>query len=457
MVIRPFKDELLSLKEVKNRVNTILSSGNENLSENHFIRIEIDIEKTDPLEWLRNQKDNSKFYFRERNHNGTETAGFGALVSIQEENGVDRKKLIFLIEKMLKKFPENLKFYGGLSFFNRIREENWKDFGTVRFFIPKTEIILDGDKCTLALNVRRDNFNREYLSKEIKRINPFKESVSKIVLNIEKISEKPDFDEWERNVNYYLNEINGSSLKKIVASRCVKISFSDNVDPYLIIKKLKVDSKGCSLFLFVFDGETFFLGSTPEMLYIREGSKLKSEAVAGTRPSFPDSKLSGIFEKELLSSDKEQREHNLVVNSITGNLEKLCKFVSISKKKSLKLSTLQHIYTKIDCILKENISDKDIIFSLMPTPAVSGEPLELAMEILEETEGYDRGWYTGAVGFLGKNISSLYVSIRSVLAKKNNLVLYSGAGIVSGSDAMSEWNETKLKLKKFMRIIRNEK
>ncbi len=456
MTIKPFNNELLSFQEIKKRSDYILEILEESLLLNNFVRLEIDIKKTDLLSWVGSNSAPSGFYFRERSNNEIEIAGSGELISIKEDSSVDKDELFLSIERQLEELPKTVRFYGGVSFFNQIKEENWEPFGNIHFFVPKIELIHSRNKYTFAINILSDNFVRSDIESEFDLIIHSQDILNNSRKEIKNISGNPDYEGWVKNINLYLDKIDEGIISKIVASRCMKISFAEKMNPWGILKSLREHSEKCTVFLFNFDKEFFFLGATPEMLFERSGKNLKTEAVAGTRPADPDRSISEKFAKELLNSDKENREHNNVVSFIKKKLDPLCNSIAVSEKKSLKLSTLQHIYTKIECVLKNGIGDRDILFSLMPTPAVSGNPMEIAMKILKDTESYDRGWYSGAVGFVSKDKTSLWVSIRSGLIKGKDINLYSGAGIVSGSDPEKEWQESELKLKKFKEVITYE-
>jgi len=76
---------------------------------------------------------------------------------------------------------------------------------------------------------------------------------------------------------------------------------------------------------------------------------------------------------------------------------------------------------------------------------VGGAPRARALEFLREHEGLDRGWYAGAVGWLGAGRADLRVALRCVLVRNELAQIFVGAGIVAGSDPSSEWTETVVK------------
>src|SRR5438105_3059657 len=87
----------------------------------------------------------------------------------------------------------------------------------------------------------------------------------------------------------------------------------------------------------------------------------------------------------------------------------------------------------------------DATSALHPTPAVGGVPKDAALRFIREHEGIDRGLYAGLVGWVGEGRAELAVALRSALVRGRRARLFVGAGIVEGSSAETEWEETELK------------
>ena len=85
---------------------------------------------------------------------------------------------------------------------------------------------------------------------------------------------------------------------------------------------------------------------------------------------------------------------------------------------------------------------------LHPTPAVGGAPREVALDLIDEHEGFDRGWYAGPIGWLGADgDGELMVALRCGLVAGRDATLFAGCGIVADSDPGREWDESRLKLR----------
>jgi menaquinone-specific isochorismate synthase len=73
---------------------------------------------------------------------------------------------------------------------------------------------------------------------------------------------------------------------------------------------------------------------------------------------------------------------------------------------------------------------------------------------LRVAEPFDRGWYTGAAVIVEPDLTGeLWVLLRCARVCANRAELYAGGGIVAGSDAVSEWDETEAKLKAMLTAL----
>ena len=120
----------------------------------------------------------------------------------------------------------------------------------------------------------------------------------------------------------------------------------------------------------------------------------------------------------------------------------------------LALARIQHLETKIVAKVPLGLSLLAIVESLHPTPAVCGMPREVALAVLTENEVFDRGWYAGPVGWLDSNGRGIFVpALRSAVLRNGSWRLFAGAGIVAGSDPVSEWEETEIKFQPVLQAM----
>ena len=89
-----------------------------------------------------------------------------------------------------------------------------------------------------------------------------------------------------------------------------------------------------------------------------------------------------------------------------------------------------------------------LVAALHPTGAVCGTPTEVAMELIRELEGMDRGRYAGAVGWVDARGNGEWgIALRCAEVDGPRARLFAGGGIVSGSDPTADLAETQAKFR----------
>ena len=249
-----------------------------------------------------------------------------------------------------------------------------------------------------------------------------------------------------------------SALTKVVLARKTVVNLQKKIDPLALLEGVaEKDPRAYQVALQLASGTTF-IASTPERLYARTGTAVSSEAIAGTRARGPGGDVERDFwlALDLLRSKKDHLEFTAVRDWVATALKTVCDDVTIEVAKSvLKQGGVQHLYGLIAGTLSdEHVSDAALLAALHPTPAVCGRPPTEAMELLNTTELFDRGLYSGPFGWLSGNAAEFVVAIRSALVHDRTVELYAGVGIVPGSDTISEWAELNLKISQYERHLR---
>jgi para-aminobenzoate synthetase component 1 len=182
---------------------------------------------------------------------------------------------------------------------------------------------------------------------------------------------------------------------------------------------------------------------SPETFVRIEGRTISSYPMKGTiDASVPNA------EKIILNDPKEKAEHATIVDLIRNDLSLVAENVEVKRYRYIdKLKTNKHdllqVSSEISGRLSENYLERlgDILFSLLPAGSISGAPKPKTLEIIENAEGYERGFYTGICGwFDGENLDSA-VMIRFIEQKGDKLFFKSGGGITAQSDLQKEYEE----------------
>ena len=186
-----------------------------------------------------------------------------------------------------------------------------------------------------------------------------------------------------------------------------------------------------------------FVVLSPESFVRIQGHTISSFPMKGTI----DASIENAAEM-ILNDPKEKAEHATIVDLIRNDLSLVAENVDVKRYRYIeKLTTnrqdLLQVSSEISGQLPENFYSRlgDILFSLLPAGSITGAPKPKTMEIIEQAEGYERGFYTGICGwFDGENLDSA-VMIRFVEQKGEQLIFKSGGGITSQSDLKKEYEE----------------
>jgi menaquinone-specific isochorismate synthase len=426
--------------------------------EKKIVRLKIEIPDQPLLPWLECQDFGLKTYWSDRNDT-FESAGVGAADYVDDGNGYSYFKVFERLRKYLDRSDPDVRYYGGFTFApDQVSDNNWRRFGQHYFILPRFELCRSEDKMFFVCNLRADidRCKDTAIVAQLEKIRFKNDTVSNNIPAI--ISEKdfPEKRQWKTIVQSALDAFKARQYEKIVLARKTALVFSDNLNHFIILQKLKETASNTYKFCFQPENNIAFIGASPELLYYRNGRKLQSEAIAGTRSRGRSRQEDQRFGEELLQSEKDLREHRYVIESIRNAFRTLvpsalnCNDMSVSL---LKLAHIQHLIAQFNLEVKENISDAQLIDALHPTAAVGGYPKHKAVEEIGHLEGFDRGWYAAPVGWVKPDASQFVVAIRSGLVKDNTLSLYSGAGIVKGSVPDNEWEEMNNKIDNFLSVL----
>jgi isochorismate synthase len=255
---------------------------------------------------------------------------------------------------------------------------------------------------------------------------------------------------WRARVEAALEAIEAGALEKVVLARAEVREAPAGWDVAATLGQLAT-LEGTARFAVAPGGDArgWFVGASPELLARVRGGRLETVALAGTCPrgaTPPDDDALGAA---LRASDKDLREHALVVEALRADLAQVAPALEVAAAPSLRrLAHVQHLETRVAGALAPGAGLLQVAARLHPTPARAGAPRAAARRWLREREPIDRGWFGGAVGWLdAQGGGALAVAIRSALLLDRRALLFAGAGIVRGSAPQAEWDETALKLR----------
>lgn len=240
--------------------------------------------------------------------------------------------------------------------------------------------------------------------------------------------------EFQELFTLAMDNIKNGGFKKVVPVTFEKTSETPDADLLgKVLHKLLASNERIYPYGF-WEAGNGFIGVTPEVLFKKHKTLVNTMALAGTRAN--DSK------KSLLEDPKELSENKIVVDSLVASLSAFGE-VNISETEEYNIGPLTHLKTDVQLSLKSDITPDELIKSLHPTPALGGEPRDIAVDWLKENNRQEFRKSFGspfAVQINSEEVLAL-VAIRNIAWTDSETYLFSGCGLVEGSQFDSEWNE----------------
>ncbi len=237
---------------------------------------------------------------------------------------------------------------------------------------------------------------------------------------------------------------------------CTKYKNKSKIDPLDFFCRLTKTNMAPEAFM-IKDKDYSIISCSPENLITKKNEFITTKPIAGTlkkSKNLNKIKALAFFKKNI----KETKEHNMIVDMERSDLSKICKHgsVKIIKKKVVEeYKDLYHYVSLIAGKLKKNISNLDIVKSMMPGGSVIGCPKISTLNLLNAQEKESRNIYTGCFGYFKFNGDMRFnIIIRSILNYKNQSEISVASGVVIDSNAKHEFNENYIKAKALMDLYK---
>lgn len=255
--------------------------------------------------------------------------------------------------------------------------------------------------------------------------------------------------EYRSAVTQALARIASGEFKKIVLARAQDVRAELPLHPLEMLNGLRERFPDCYSFSFSQGRGPSFIGASPERLVRVSKRVLETEALAGSTRRGATASEDAALADALLRSEKDGREQQQVLDDIVARLTPLGLTPEFSARPNVRrLANVQHLQTQLRATMPDGVRLLDVLAALHPTPAVGGSPRVAAVNGIRELEGFPRGLYAGALGWINvRGGGEFFAGIRSALVEGSQARVYAGAGIVAGSTAEKEFAETELKFK----------
>ncbi len=231
-----------------------------------------------------------------------------------------------------------------------------------------------------------------------------------------------------------------------------------DLDPLNVFKSLNEASKAPFSCYFKL-GTTHLISASPERFIKREGGRIFSQPIKGTRRRGLSKVEDEQLKKELLENQKERSENVMIVDLVRNDLSRIAEKDSVNVDELFGVYTfdqVHHMISTVSCTLREAIEMKDILRATFPMGSMTGAPKIRAMKLIEKFEETKRGLYSGAVGYITPDGDfDFNVVIRSIQYQSLNkyLSFMVGGAITMGSEAEKEYEECLVKAKALFEVL----
>src|SRR6187397_2516889 len=255
---------------------------------------------------------------------------------------------------------------------------------------------------------------------------------------LRRFPERERYEEMVRVVKRHI--VAGDVFQCVPSQRAERPTSASPLDVYRALRRVNPSPY---LFLLELDGVAL-VGSSPERLVACEHGRASVCPIAGT--TTPDDG----DEERLLSSEKDRAEHVMLVDLGRNDLSRVCRGGTVRVARFMdveRFSHVSHLVSEVTGDLRDGVTAYDVLRACFPAGTVTGAPKVRAMQIISELEGYRRGPYAGAVGYvLPDGTMDTCIALRTIVVSDGVARLQAGAGMFSDSEPEAEHQECLAKL-----------
>lgn len=258
-------------------------------------------------------------------------------------------------------------------------------------------------------------------------------------------------ESWCRAVVAGRDRIRAGELRKLVLAREIRVSWDRPLPRQVVLARLRAAYPTCFI-----TSLGPMVGASPELLLSRRGDIVRTRPLAGTAPRSPDPTTDARLAAGLLASAKDREEHRIVIEMLHDALLPWCSYLDAEPEPSVVgMANVQHLATYLEGRLSTPAASAlELVSAVHPTPAVGGTPRDVALPLIAELEGVDRGAYAGPAGWVDSHGNGDWVvGIRSAELTDTTARVFAGVGVVADSDPDAELAETRAKLQAILSAL----
>ena len=303
------------------------------------------------------------------------------------------------------------------------------------------------------------NFPQQLLI-EIEKTVPLHE----VNLNIEsdtvstiRVQAKVTKEEYVQHVNALKQHIQKGDIYEI--NYCITFEAHEaTINPLSLYQKLNNISHAPYAALIKLN-DLFIISSSPELFLEKRNQTLYTKPIKGTAKRGLTHNEDLAIKEALRINLKERTENVMIVDVARNDLSRIAEKGTVVVDKLFDIESYQQVHqmvSTVSCQLKDNTSFNDVLKATFPMASMTGAPKIRAMELIDQYEVYNRGPYSGALGYIKENGDfNLSVLIRSIFYNqdKKYLSFTVGSAITAMCNPEDEYEECLLKAKAMMQVL----
>jgi para-aminobenzoate synthetase component I len=206
--------------------------------------------------------------------------------------------------------------------------------------------------------------------------------------------------------------------------------------------------------------ERWIVSASPERFIKKTGNKILTQPIKGTIRRGKNEAEDAEYKLQLATSEKERAENLMITDLMRNDLSKVSETGSVQVDELFGIYPMPKVFqmiSTVSAVLKPETSWEQIIKATFPMGSMTGAPKIRTMNLIDELESFQRGWFSGALGWVDEEGDfDFSVVIRSIITDLTAKKLYFGVGsaITFDADPEQEYQECQLKAQAIIELLR---
>ncbi|MGB1297253.1 MAG: aminodeoxychorismate synthase component I [Psychrobium sp.] len=263
-----------------------------------------------------------------------------------------------------------------------------------------------------------------------------------------------DFEQYQQKFMQVQKHLRAGDCYQINLTQRLSMSYQgDEYDAY----QLLTDANETPFSAFIRLDDCAILSLSPERFLQTKGQKIETKPIKGTMPRYPDPVKDEASAQTLRNSEKDQSENLMIVDLLRNDIGRTAVAGSVSVPKLFDIESFEnvhHLVSTVTAQLPIDVSPIQLLRDAFPGGSITGAPKISAMNIIDTLEPSRRSVYCGSIGYISANGNmDTSITIRTLLATKDQMFCWAGGGIVADSTCESEYQECFDKLASIMPVL----